>query len=623
MTTVTGCAIFGAMAQRKLAAILSADVAGYSRLMEQDEADTLVRLKRLFAEVLQPRVADRGGRVVKFMGDGALVEFASVVAAVRCALEVQHAIAKDDTVRLRIGVNVGDVIADGDDIFGDGVNVAARLQAMAAPGGIAISHAVREQISGKIDAPFDDMGEHRVKNIERAIHVFTWGGAMGTASPACGASDRISICVLPFDNMSGDPEQQYFSDGVTEDIITDLSKVSALSIASRTSAAALKGRRLSAAEVSQRTRCSYVLEGSVRKAGNRVRITAQLIDGRSDSHVWAERYDRDLGDIFALQTEIAEAIAAALKARVLPAEKAALEAKPTTDSQAYKLFLMARQYHVMGSERTDPIVVRLCERAVELDPNYARAWALMAIVQTKMHYRAALDDPGESAAKRALELDPNLAEAHAAYARVLANERRYDEAVVEHKRALELDPDSYDANSLAGRTYTVMHRHQDAIQCFERAIALDPNEFVAAAMIVQNYEALGDRESTLRATRRGLSRIEKIIEIEPDHGTALGHGVGALALLGESERARDWAERAMLLDPDNRTLRYNLACAMVKLNDFDRALDYLESAMKQSHRQALDWAKADTDLAPLHALPRFQTIIAETEARVTTEERVS
>jgi adenylate cyclase len=603
------------MAQRKLAAILSADVAGFSRQMEQDEAGTLARVKALFADVLEPRVAEQGGRIVKFMGDGALVEFASVVGAVRCALEVQDALS-DGGLKLRIGVNVGDVLVEGDDIFGDGVNVAARLQTLAAPGGIAISHAVREQTAGKIDAPFEDIGAHQVKNIERPLHVFAWGGANLPVNAACAPDDRISICVLPFDNLSGDPEQQYFSDGVTEDIITDLSKVSALSIASRTSAAALKGRRLSAKEVSQRTHCHYVLEGSVRKAGNRVRITAQLIDGRSDSHVWAERYDRDLGDIFALQAEIAESIAAALKARVLPAEKKALETKATTSGEAYKLFLMAKQYHVMGSERTDEIVVRLCKRALELDPSYARAWALMAIVQTRMHYRAASDDPGERAARRALELDSNLAEAHAAYARVLANQRLYDAADAEHRRALELDPDSYDANALAGRTYTIMRRYQDAIRVYERAIELDPNEFIAAAMVVQNYEALGDRENTLRAARRALARIEKIIATEPDHGTSLGHGVGALALLGEADRAKDWAERAMLLDPDNRTLRYNLACAMVKLREYDRALDYLESAMKQSHRQALDWAKADTDLHPLRELPRYHAIIAATEAEL-------
>jgi adenylate cyclase len=619
VTAVTGRAILPHMSQRKLAAILSADVAGFSRQMEQDEAGTLARVQALFAEIFEPRVADHGGRVVKFMGDGALVEFASVVGAVRCALEVQDALG-DSSLKLRIGVNVGDVLVEGDDIFGDGVNVAARLQALAAAGGIAISHAVREQTAGKIDAPFEDMGAHQVKNIERPVHVFAWGGANLPSNAACAPSDRISICVLPFDNLSGDPEQQYFSDGVTEDIITDLSKVSALSIASRTSAAALKGRRLSATEVSQRTRCTYVLEGSVRKAGNRVRITAQLIDGRSDSHVWAERYDRDLGDIFALQTEIAESIAGALKARVLPAEKKALESKATTSAEVYKLFLMAKQYHVMGSERTDEIVVRLCKRAVELDPNYARAWALLAIVQTRMHYRAANDDPGENAARRALQLDPNLSEAHAALARVLANRRLYEEADAEHRRALELDPDSYDANALAGRTYTVMHRHEDAIRVYERAIELDPNEFIASAMIVQNYEALGDTERALHGARRALARIEKIIATEPDHGTSLGHGVGALALLGESERAKDWAERAMLLDPENRTLRYNLACAMVKLREYDRALDYLESAMKQSHRQALDWARADTDLEPLREMARYQAIMALTEAEVAASE---
>jgi adenylate cyclase len=607
------------MSQRKLAAILSADVAGYSRLMEQDEAGALAQLKRALAEVFEPSVARHHGRIVKFMGDGALVEFASVVAAVHCALEVQGALDESAPIRLRIGVNIGDVIVDGDDIFGDGVNVAARLQALAAPGGIALSRIVREQIAGKIDVAFEDMGEHHVKNIERPVHVFAWGGA-SVEAPACGDRERISICVLPFDNMSGDPEQDYFSDGVTEDIITDLSKVSALSVASRTSAMALKGRRLSIGEVARKTRCAYVLEGSVRKAGNRVRITAQLIDGRTDTHVWAERYDRDLDDIFALQSEIAHAIAAALKARILPAEKKALETRATTNAEAYKLYLMARQYNVMGSERTDAIVLRLCERAVNLDPGYARAWALMAIVQTRMHYRAAIADNGECAAKRALELDPNLAEAHAAYGRVLANHERYEEAAAEHEIALRLDADSYEANALAARTYTVMHRHHDAIRHFEKAAALLDTEYVASAMLIQNYEAIGDFAASKAAARRALERIERIIAAEPDHGSALGHGAGILAILGEADRAKDWAERAMLLDPDNRTLKYNLACAMVKLGEHERALDYLESAMRQSQGQAIVWAKEDTDLAPLRALPRYARIMAEAEARVGRQE---
>jgi adenylate cyclase len=321
-----------------------------------------------------------------------------------------------------------------------------------------------------------------------------------------------------------------------------------------------------------------------------------------------------------VQSEIAEAIAAALKARILPEEKEALETRATTSAEAYKLYLMARQYSVLGSERTDPIVVRLCQRAVELDPNYARAWALMAMNQTKMHYRAATEDSGEIAARRALELGPDLSEAHAAFARVLANQRRYDEAVTAHDRSLELDPESYYANALAARTYTVMHRHQDAIRCFEKATAISANDYVAPAMLLQNYEAIGDADGAKRAARRALERIEKVIATEPDHGSALGHGVGCLAILGETERAKDWAERAMILDPENRTLRYNLSCAMVKLHEYERALDYLESALKQSHAQALDWAKEDTDLDPLRLLPRYKEIMRVAEERVATHE---
>jgi adenylate cyclase len=601
------------MAQRKLAAILAADVAGYSGLMERDEAGALAAVKAAFA-VLDPRVAAHGGRVFKLMGDGALAEFASVVEAVECALAVQAALAETSGAQLRIGVNVGDVVVEGDDIFGDGVNVAARLQGLASPGGVAISRTVREQIAGKIEGVFDDIGEHQVKSIERPLHVFAWGGDGVDAAP------RLSVCVLPFENMSGDPEQTYFSDGVTEDILTELTKVSALKVASRTSTFALKGKTLSVGDVSRRLRCRYVLEGSVRKAGNRVRITAQLIDGANDSHLWAERYDRDLDDIFALQTEIAEAIAAALKAKILPAEKEKLEARATTNAEAYKLFLMARHYHVMGSERTDRIVERLCARAAELDPNYARVWALMAITQTKMHYRAATEDTGEESARRAIAIDPDLAEGHAALGRVLANDKHYDEAVAEHELALKLDPGSYDAHALAARTFTVMRRHAEAVHHFERAAALVEADYAASGMLIQNYEAVGDIEGALNAARRALARIEKVVAAEPDHGTALGHGVGVLAVLGETDRAKDWAERAMLLDPENRTLRYNLACAMVKLGENERALDYLDSAMRQSHQQALDWALADTDLDPLRDMPRYQDIMRAAQERVARDE---
>src|SRR6266487_2871874 len=379
--------------QRRLTAILSADVVGYSGLMEADEAGTLERLKANRIRIFDPLVAAEGGRVVKLMGDGALVEFGSVVAAVNCALAIQDAtaragpeLAEAKRIRYRIGINLGDVIVDGDDIYGEGVNVAARLQALAPIGGVAVSLTVRDQVAGKAACTFEDLGEFTVKNIERPVHVFAVHSTQGTEREETKAEvrSRVSICVLPFANMSGDPEQEYFSDGISEDIITDLSKVSALWVAARNTAFTFKGKHVDAPQIARQLKVSHLLEGSVRKAGGRVRITAQLIDGATGGHIWAERYDRDLNDIFALQDEISQAIVAALKLKLLPEEKKAIEQRGTTNPEAYKLYLMARQYSVtgnIGNARRSEAIIRLCQRATEIDPDYAHAWALMANAQ--------------------------------------------------------------------------------------------------------------------------------------------------------------------------------------------------------------------------------------------------
>src|SRR5450432_2659663 len=360
--------------QRKLTAILAADVAGYSRLMEADESGMLERLKRNRSEIFDPCLAAHGGRLIKLMGDGALVEFTSVVEAVKCALAIQEATSRAELpkpestrIRYRIGVNLGDVIVQDDDIYGEGVNVAARLEALAPVGGIAISRTVRDQVEGKVPGAFEDLGEHTVKNIERPVHVFSVHSAGPVVSePAkADAARRLSVCVLPFVNMSGDPEQEYFSDGITEDIITDLSKVSALSVAARNTSFTFKGKHVDVPQVARQLKVSHVLEGSVRKSGGRVRITAQLIDGAGGSHIWAERYDRDLNDIFALQDEISQAIVAALKLKLLPEEKKAIEQRGTTNPEAYKLYLMARQYSVignLGAARRGEAIIRLCRR---------------------------------------------------------------------------------------------------------------------------------------------------------------------------------------------------------------------------------------------------------------------
>ncbi len=615
--------------QRRLTAILAADVVGYSGLMEVDEAGTLARLQVNRRQVFDPCVQAHDGRLVKLMGDGALVEFASVTAAVKCALALQKATADaeperadDARLRYRIGINLGDVIVDGDDIYGEGVNVAARLQALAPAGGIALAATVRDHVAGKVECVFEDLGQHTVKGIVRPVHVFALHapGTTGVAEPAERAattSARVAVCVLPFSNMSGDPEQEYFSDGITEDIITDLFKVSALAVVSRNTAFTFKGKHVDLGKVARQLNVTHIVEGSVRKVGNRVRITAQLIEGATDSHLWAERYDRDLNDIFALQDEISQAIVAALKLRLLPAEKQAIEQRATTNPEAYKLYLMARQYNATGNSRHREITVRFCKRAVEIDPGYARAWALLAICQSNMRLLVDFDgDSGWDAALRALALEPDLAEAHAAKGRVLADEGMLDEAMVEHEIALRLDPEAYEVNAAAARCLMAQHRWDDAIACLDRAAAAIESDFWAQGMSITCHREKGDLAAAEAAARRNLVRIEKAIVAEPDHSLAMGWGVSALVALSEVERAKEWADRALLLDPENGNLLYNLGCSMVKLGDFDRAMEFLTPPGGKVGVPSLAWWRADSDLDPIREDPRFKAMMAAAEARL-------
>jgi adenylate cyclase len=615
--------------QRKLTAILSADVAGFGGLMQADEAGTLERLKRNRIEIFDPRVAAHGGRVVKLMGDGALVEFPSVVAAVHCALEIQEATgdgggdADGPPIRYRIGINLGDVIVDGDDIYGEGVNVAARLQAIAPVGGVAISATVRDHVTGKVPYAFEDLGQHTVKNLERPVHVYALRPSVG-AAPAqrrAEAEHRASVCVLPFANMSGDPEQEYFSDGISEDIITDLSKVSALWVAARNTAFTFKGKHVDVPQVAKQLKVSHVLEGSVRKAGGRVRITAQLIDGATGGHVWAERYDRDLSDIFALQDEISQAVVAALKLRLLPEEKKAIEHRGTSSPEAYKLYLMARQFNItgnVGDARRSNAIVRLCQRAIEVDPNYARPWALMATAQGTLRFHHGKEnDGGLAAADRAIALDANLAEAHAARARVIQESGRHDEARRELDVALALDPESYEVNRGAAGWHYQMRRLGEAILYYEKAATVMENDYLTAGMVIGCYRALGDAEGARRAARRALDRVERVLAHDPDNGSAMSFGVTALAVLGETERAQEWMERALLLDPDNVNMRYNFACAMITdFRDYDAALDLLEPLFQGIRPEPLGWTRSDPDLDPIRKHPRFEAMVTAAEARL-------
>jgi adenylate cyclase len=446
-------------------------------------------------------------------------------------------------------------------------------------------------------------------------------GAAGTGSSAPAAPTRIGICVLPFVNMSGDPEQEYFSDGITEDIITDLSKVSALAVVSRNSAFMYKGKLVDVPKVARELKVQHVLEGSVRKSGGRVRITAQLVDGATSDNVWAERYDRDLSDIFALQDEISEAIVKALRLRLLPEEKKAIEQRGTTNLDAYNLYLMARQHYATGNEgdiRRNEAIVRLCQRAAEIDPDYAQAWALMALGQMLARWvRGGEADDGLAAAERALALDPNLAAAHAVKARILSESGRHEEAGAEIEIALRLDPESYEVNRAAAYLRFRQKRLPDAVRHFEKAQSLMETDVSSPNMLITCYTALGDREALRRIAQITLARAQKTLAQDPSNGAAMAFCCNALATLGQAESAKGWMNRALLIEPDNANMRYNFACALAtQLDDLDGAINLLGPLFDRIAIGLLNHAKADPDLDSVRDDPRFQAMVANAEARL-------
>ena len=446
-------------------------------------------------------------------------------------------------------------------------------------------------------------------------------GAAAAAAPTPEEPARFTICVLPFANMSGDPEQEYFSDGITEDVITDLSKISALAVISRNSAFMYKDKHVDIPKVARELKATHVLEGSVRKAGGRVRISAQLVDGATNNHIWAERYDRDSSDIFALQDEISAAIVKALQLRLLPEEKKAIERRGTENAEAHNLYLMARQTYITGQEadtRSAEAIVRLCARATEFDPGYARAWALMAVGYFKLHQlKGGRADEGRDAAERALALEPKLAEAHAIKAQILLQDGEADAAADEVAIALKLDPDSYETNRSAGRLSYQSHRHEDAIRYYENAVKLTDADVNSAMMLISCYTAVGDAVGKRRAAELALKRTESVLAQDQYNSGVTAYSAYALAALGEGERAKARMERTLLIDPENFNTRYNFACALsVHLKDKQAALDMLESAFAMVSEVFLPYAKVDPDLDFLRDDPRYLAMVAAAEKRL-------
>jgi adenylate cyclase len=432
---------------------------------------------------------------------------------------------------------------------------------------------------------------------------------------------RVMICVVPFLNMSGDLEQEYFSDGISEDIIIDLSKVSSLATVPRNLAFELKGKRVDSAALVRDLGVTHILEGSVRKAGTRVRITAELIDCRNNEQLWGDRYDRDLDDIFAIQDEISKAIVAALQLKLLPKEKKAIEHRGTTSPEAYNLYLMARQHWIGGNDgdsRRDEIVVRICRQALGVDPTYAKAWALMALAQSELRFRHDKQVDPRPAAEKAVELDPNLPEAYCVKARYLADEEgKRDEAIQLVETALRLDPESWEANKEAALLAFRQGRIEDAVPYFEKAAALVEGDYRSSGLLMSCFQGLKNAEQLRRAAEITYARVEKAVTSDQGNGAALGYGAVSLAALGRTDRAREWAQRALMIDPENLTMRYNLACAFAShLHDADAAMELLLPSADQFNAMFVTHFQVDPDLDAIRGDARFIEMLEGMKARV-------
>jgi adenylate cyclase len=616
--------------QRRLAAILAADVVGYSRLMEANEERTLGALRQHRREFFDPTVVKHGGRIFKVMGDGFLVEFGSVLNAARCAVEIQRGmfernagIPEDRHIKFRIGINLGDIIVDEGDVYGDGVNMAARLEALAGPGGIACSAVVRHQVGNKLELEFVDQGEKSVKNVAQPVHVYfiNWSGVAQNSvfqSTTAGTprlrSDKPSVAILPFANMSNDPEQEFFSDGITEDIITDLSNVSGLFVLGRNTVFTYKGRAVNLEHIAKELGVAYVVEGSVRKAGQKVRVNAQLIEGATGGHLWAARYDRDLTDIFAIQDEITRTIVDQLKVKLLPEEKKAIEQSPTENVDAYTFYLKGREFFHRGSKPFYAMAKKMFAKAIELDPLYARAYAGVADCDSFLYLDysegSSLDGILANCA-RALELDSTLAEARASRGLALSASQKYREAAEEFEAAIASNPNLFEAHYFYARSCFVQGKLEEAAMHWERAAEIKPDDCQSAFLPGQVYRSLGRLKDEEKTTRRGVERAERDLARHPENARSAYLLAVGLAFLGETERAKQWAARALAIDPDDVMAKYNIACFHAVLGETDRAFDLLEELIPRGNADMKAWVMNDSDFDALHSHPRWQRVLEQ------------
>jgi len=543
---------------RRLAAVLAADVAGYSRLIGADEAGTLAAFKTIKADLFDPTLAAHHGRLVKTTGDGFLAEFSSVVDALHCATEVQAQMAErnatvstDKRIDFRIGINVGDIVVEDGDIFGDGVNVAVRLEGVAEPGGICVSARVQEDAAGKLNLCFDDIGEQQLKNIARPVRVATAKTQSAPELPALPLPDKPSIAVLPFINMSGDPDQEFFADGIAEDIITALSRYSSLFVIARNSCFTYKERAIDVKQVGRELGVRYVLEGSLRKAGNRVRVTGQLVEAETGKHVWAERYDRDLADIFALQDEITGAVTIAIAPAIAHAErKRAMRTAPgSLDAwTAYQRGL----WHVFKiSREDDALAQKYFQQAIDIDPAFAGGYKGLAVAYlqaaTLFHTRSPAEAyrSAEALARQAIALDGTDAEAHSTLATAMLRHGDYDGALAQAEIALAMSPNLALAQGTLGEALIFSGQPKKGLVAVRTSIRLDPHDPKLANRL--NNLALGyyfsrDYEAAVEAAKRA-------VRSNPEYPLPYRWLAAALGQLGRTAEAKEALKRGIEIAP--------------------------------------------------------------------------
>jgi len=569
--------------QRRLVAILAADVVGFSRLMERDEAGTLSLLKDRREQILDRDIARHGGRIVKVMGDGLLIEFASAVQAVDCAMAVQQAMAAanadlpaDRRIVLRIGINLGDVIIDGEDLYGDGVNIAARLQALAEPGEIWISRNVHDQVDTKLDLAFEDLGLKELKNLVRPVHVFRIAGAgLETAQLGRIETRLPSLAILPLANMSGDPEQRWFSDGITEDIITELSRFRQLKVVARNSSFRYRDLDVDIRRVGRELGVQYVVEGSVRRLGKRLRITAQLIDAATGNHLWAERFDRDESEIFAVQDQLVRTIVATLVGRLQAAGVEGAKRKAPASLAAYECVLRADALPLISDPAIEAEAQALYEQAIKLDPTYARAYALLAnLLRLKWDYGAS-GDPSLLAralelAKKAVALDENDGMCHGILGFV--HLARYDHDLAEHhyQKARSLNPISATLSATTGVLYTYLGRPEEALDHFREARNIDP--FFNPTWY---WSALGAAHFAARQYPETISAMNRS-SVMPYWSHA--YLAAAYAYAGQPEQARLHAAEVRRLLPGYSVSRHAAGEPFKRRSDLDHLMDGMRLA---------------------------------------------